>query len=54
MTDGSFIKVDSIGAFCITFDLHEAIIGIENQFLDFLRVAVYTSFTVFVNVLGEE
>ena len=28
------------GAFCNTVDLHEAIIGLENQFAVFLRVAV--------------
>ena len=36
MTDGSLMKVESIaecslGAFCNTFDLHLAIIGLENQ-----------------------
>ena len=36
-TNGNLMKVDSIaecslGAFCNTFDLHLAIIGIENQF----------------------
>ena len=40
MTDGSLMKVVSIaecslGAFCNTFDLHETIIGLENQFLVF-------------------
>ena len=25
-----------VGAFCIIFDLHEAIFGLENQFLVFL------------------
>ena len=29
-----------VEAFCNTFDLHEAIIGLENQFLVLLRVAV--------------
>ena len=29
-----------LGAFCNTFDLHSAIIGLENQFVVFLRVAV--------------
>ena len=32
------------GAFCNTFDLHLAIIGTENQFLDFLRVTVLHRF----------
>ena len=45
MTNGSLMKVDSIaecsrGAFCNTFVLHLAIIGLQNQFLVFLRVAV--------------
>ena len=51
MTNGSFMKVESIaecsaplGAFCYNFDLHEAIIGLENQFLVFLRVAVLHRF----------
>ena len=34
----------SFGAFCNTFDLHQAMIGIENQFLVFLRVAVLHGF----------
>ena len=38
MENGSLMKVESIaerslGAFCNTFDLHYAILGIENQFL---------------------
>ena len=38
MTNGSLMKVESIaecslGAFCNTFDLHQAIIGLESQFL---------------------
>ena len=35
MTNGSLIKVESIapiGAFCNTFNLHYAIIGLENHF----------------------
>ena len=40
MENGSLMKVESIakcslGAFCIIFDLHEAIIGLENQFWHF-------------------
>ena len=40
MTNGSLMKVESIaecslGAFSNTFDLHEAIIGLENQSLLF-------------------
>ena len=39
-TNGSLLNVESIaecslGAFCNTFDLHSAIIGLENQFLVF-------------------
>ena len=39
-TNGSLMKIESIaecsfGAFCITSDLHQAIIGLENQFLVF-------------------
>ena len=39
--NGSLMKVKCIaecflGAFCNTFDLHQAIIGIKNQFLVFL------------------
>ena len=37
------MKVKSI-AFCNTFDLHQAIISLENQFLVFLRVAVLHRF----------
>ena len=45
MTNGSLMKVKKIadtplGAFCNTFDLHYGIIGLENQFSVFLRVAV--------------
>ena len=38
------MKVENIGAFCNTFDLHYAIIGLENQFLVFLRVPVIHKF----------
>ena len=39
-TNGSLMKVEriaecSLGAFCNTFDLHQAIIGMEKQFLVF-------------------
>ena len=34
-----------LGSFCITFDLHSAIIGLENQFMVFLRAAVLHRFT---------
>ena len=49
MTNGSLTKVKSIaesplGAFCNNFDLHLAIIGLENQFSVFLRVAVLHRF----------
>ena len=40
MTNGSLTMVES------TFDLHLAIIGLGNQFLVCLRVAVHTGFTV--------
>ena len=43
MTNGSFMKVESIVEFINTFDLHEAIIGYENQFI-VLRVAVLHRF----------
>ena len=45
--------------FCNTFDLHQAIIGLEKQFLVFLRVAVfdritvYTDFNYHYHILGE-
>ena len=43
-TDGSLMQVGSIaecslGAFCNIFDLHNAIIGLENQILVFYWVA---------------
>ena len=51
MTNGSLMKVESIaecspevGAFCNTFDLHQVIIGLENQFSVFLRVVVLDRF----------
>ena len=43
MTNGSLIKVKR-GAFCNTFDLHEVINSLENQFLVFLRVAILHKF----------
>ena len=38
------MKVESIarGAFCFTFDLHEALIDLENQFVVFLRSGRFT------------
>ena len=41
MTNGSLMKVESVAecSACNTFDLHLAIIGIENQILVFLRIA---------------
>ena len=44
MISGSLMKVESIAecplaAFSNTFDLHYAIVGLEKQFLVFLRVA---------------
>ena len=44
MTNGSLMKVESIAEFCNTFDLNYAIIGLEKQFLVFLRVAVLDRF----------
>ena len=38
------------GAFCNAFDLYEAIIGLENQFSVFLRVAVLHRFNCIVNL----
>ena len=35
-----------LGEFCNIFDLHQVIIGLENQFLVFLRVAVLHRFTI--------
>ena len=35
-----------LGAFCNTFDLHLAIISLENQLFAFMIVAVFTEFTV--------
>ena len=45
MTNGSLMQVESIaecplGAFCNTFDVHEAIIVLKNNLWSFLRVAV--------------
>ena len=40
MTTGSLIKVGSIAECCNIFDLHLAIIGLENDLLVFLRVAI--------------
>ena len=45
MTNGSLTKVESIAEwFCNTFDLHLAIIDLENQFSVFFRVAVLHRF----------
>ena len=44
MTNGSLMKVERIAEFCNIFDLHLAIIGLENQFSGFLRVAVLHRF----------
>ena len=45
MTNGILMKVESmqnapLGAFCNTFDLHKAIIGLENLFSVILRVTL--------------
>ena len=54
MTNGSLMVksiAECLGAFCNTFDLHKAIIiGLENQFVVFLRVAVLHRFYYTVNV----
>ena len=39
MTNGSLMKAKSIAEFCNTFHLQLAIIGLENQYSVFLRVA---------------
>ena len=47
MTNSSLMKVESFAEcspFFNTFDLHKAIIGLENQFSVFLRVAVLHRF----------
>ena len=49
MTNCGLMKVNSIaeyslGAFCNTFDMHKAIVGIENQFSVVLIVAVLHNF----------
>ena len=49
MTNSSLMKVESIAEYSHLsilqyFDLHEAIIGLENQFLVFLRMAVLDRF----------
>ena len=36
-----------IGAFCNTFDLHQSIIGLDNQVSVFREWSFYTGFTVF-------
>ena len=53
MTNGSFMKVESIAE----YSLHLSIIGIENQFLVFLRVIVLHRFycnTHRISVLPEK
>ena len=44
ITTGSLMKVESIAAFCNAFDLHLGIIGLETQFLAFLRGTVLHRF----------
>ena len=43
MTNGRLMKVESI-AECSPFDLHQAIIGLQNQILFVLRVAILDRF----------
>ena len=57
MTNGSLVKVKSmqnapLGAFCNAVDLHKSIIGLENQFLVFLRVAVLHRFYCIQSLLS--
>ena len=47
MTNGSLMKVKSIAECCNTFDLHKAIIGLENQFPVFLRVLQVLTYSDF-------
>ena len=47
MTNGSLMKV--LGEFCNTFDLHEAIVALEKQFLVILRVAVLHRFLLYLS-----
>ena len=56
MTNGSLMKIEGLqnaphGAFCITFDLHIAIICLEDQFFVFLREAVLDRFYCIVGNL---
>ena len=46
MTKGSLMKVESIAECCNTFDLHLAIISLENNCLVFWEWPFYTGFTV--------
>ena len=49
MTNGSLMKVEIIAeCSCNTFDLHQAKLGLEKQFLAFLGVAVLHRFTVLI------
>ena len=53
MTTGSLILMKyiagcSLGAFCNIFELHSAIIGVENYFGSFLRVDISNSSLVAV------
>ena len=54
MTNGSLMKVKSIveWAFCNTFDLHQAIIGLENKFFVFLRATVLDRFYCSVMIIA--
>ena len=59
MINGSLIKVGSIaecslpiGALYSTFDLHEAIVGIENQLFVLLRVAASHRFHCSVDIFS--
>ena len=56
MTNGSLMKVERIaeyapiGAFCKTFDIHKAIIGLESNFWSFWEWSFLYRFTVFANI----
>ena len=49
--NGSLMKVKSIAECCNTFDLHYAIIGLENQFWSTFEWPLKTGFTVYSNAL---
>ena len=42
------------GSFCNTFDLHNEIVGLEDQFLVFLRVAVLDRFLLYFKTYDQD